>query len=69
MLILLTKSQKCINTNVKESDEHDYQNTQKNNSIENDAFWAFHEHLVYKSRYISKNNDFTMADKLKYYLN
>ncbi|KYN01999.1 hypothetical protein ALC62_07199 [Cyphomyrmex costatus] len=30
-------------------------------------FWTFHEHLV-KSKHILKNDDFTMADELKYYL-
>lgn len=65
----INKITQMININAKESDERNYQNVQQNNSIESDNFWTFHEHLVSKSKHMSKNNDFTMADELKYYLN
>lgn len=60
----INKITQMININVIELDKHDYQNAK-----ENDNFWTFHEHLVSQSKHMSKTNDFTMADELKYYLN
>lgn len=46
----------------------DYENVQQHNSID-DNFWTYHEYLVNKSKHTTKNNDFTMVDELKYYMN
>jgi len=58
-------TQMINNINAKDLDECN--ENVHNNSIESDNFWMYHEYLVNKSK--SRNNDFTMADELKYYLN
>ncbi|XP_067211677.1 zinc finger BED domain-containing protein 4-like [Linepithema humile] len=64
----INKITQMININTKESDTCDYQNAQ-NDSMETDNFWIYHQYLINKSKHMSKNNDSTIADELKYYLN
>ncbi|XP_011880238.1 PREDICTED: zinc finger BED domain-containing protein 1-like [Vollenhovia emeryi] len=63
----INKITQMINTN--ELDECNDQNVPLDNCTETDNFWTYHEHLVNRFKYMSKDKEFSMADELKYYLN
>lgn len=66
----VNKITQMLNVDANESNTCDLQQVQQNNSIQNDNFWTFHENLVTKkSENMLKNNDFTITDEFKYYLN